>query len=598
MARSALARWWLLFSVGLLAVVTGGVGRALAEVPKASRLVQSDAVIYLEATRPSDLVDQVAGGSFQKLLSTIPQYSRYIKSEDYSRGREILDFVLSKLDTTWDKGLRNLAGGGAVLAVEVPQGGLPSIYLLIVPRDASFLTQANTALLELARKDAADKGKPDPVKSAEYRGIRGWATGEKGAYAIVNDVLVVGDRGDTVKRLIDRTLDGVKAGQSIVDDAAWKTRQAETRPDALAWGFARLDRLRQIDAKKFEVPEKTPLPLTFFFGSWIEALRKGSWIAASLGWSGEKLAAGITLPKPEGGYAALYKGFIPPEGSAAAPLLSPPGTIASLSLWRDLAAVWEAKADLFQPQEAQDLSKLDTPAGQFFGGSDFAAVAGSINNNWRLVIARQDYSKMKPVPDLKYPAFALVLDLKPDDEDFPLRLKMAFQSFVGLANLGSAQNKAPPLELGSETFEEVTIATTRFMLPKSGTDPQEPVHYRHNFSPSVAHVGNHFIISSSVGLTRDLIKALKSPAKSGDTTLTIEADGSELAKLLEINRSRMVMQNMLEKGQDKAQAEEGVDTLLSVLRYLGHGRLTARDGADTFRLSLDFALGRSKGDRP
>src|SRR5262249_36757087 len=83
-------------------------------------------------------------------------------------------------------------------------------------------------------------------------------------------------------------------------------------------------------------------------------------------------------------------------------------------------------------------------------------------------------------PDVKLPAFALIIDLKPEDEDFHQRLKVAFQSFIGLANLGAAQQKAPPLELGSESFEGVTIATAKFMPPKTDPSEKEPVHGRHN----------------------------------------------------------------------------------------------------------------------
>lgn len=581
----------------IAAAVVLTLGAALparGEVPKISRWVGSEAVIYVEAPRPAELIDQATGASFQKLLGAIPPYARYLKSDSYQMGRQVLDLITGKLDTTWDKGLGELTGGGAVLAVEAAEGKAPRVYLLVAPRDPAFLNRTNTTLLELARKDAADNGKPDPVKTAEYRGFTGYTSGDKGAYAIVQDVLVIVDRGDTLKVLIDRVLDGPKGNGSIVDDAGWKARQAQVKADGLAWGYARLDRLRELDAKKFSIPEKTKLPQTLFFGSWIEALRKGPWVAASLNWSGDRLAADVTVPVPPGGYAATYKGYVPPEGTTSAPLLNPPGTIASLSLWRDLSAIWEVRADLLAPEEVQGLAQLDTFAGQFFGGRDFGSgVLGALQPHWRVVVANQDYDAMKPAPDLKYPAVALVVDLKPDDDDFAQRLKVAFQSFVGLANLGAAQSKAPPLELGSETFEGVTISTTRFMPPKDApADGKEPVHYRHNYSPSAAQVGNSFIISSSLGLTRDLIKNLKDPAKPGQATLAVEADGSVLAGLLDLNRNRIVMQNMLEKGHDKAQAEDEVNTLLSILRYLGHGRLTVQDGADTLKLNLGFALGR------
>ena len=138
--------------------------------------------------------------------------------------------------------------------------------MIVTPEDADFGSRAVDALIALARQDAADKGKPDPVKSAEYRGVRGYVLGQA-AYALVEGSLVFSDKVDTLKTVIDRARDGMKGGAAIADDGAWKTRRARVAPDALAWGFAKLDRLRALDANRFEVPEKLSAPPTFLFGS-------------------------------------------------------------------------------------------------------------------------------------------------------------------------------------------------------------------------------------------------------------------------------------------------------------------------------------------
>ena len=247
----------------------------------------------------------------------------------------------------------------------------------------------------------------------------------------------------------------------------------------------------------------------------------------------------------------------------------------------------------------QNLAKLDTFAGQFFGGRDFGSgVLGALDPRWRLVIAHQDYESLTPRPDLKLPGFALIADLNPDDDDFNQRLKVAFQSFIGLTNLGAAQKGEPPLELGSEVFEGVTIATARYMVPKAETaaakdNAKAAVHQRFNFSPSTAQVENHFILSTSVGLTRALIEALKAPTAATDATLLVEADGPALARLVTLNRNRLIMQNMLDKGHDQAAAETEIDHLGRLLQSLGRGRLTVQDGAEALRFELGFTLSNS-----
>ena len=73
-------------------------------------------------------------------------------------------------------------------------------------------------------------------------------------------------------------------------------------------------------------------------------------------------------------------------------------------------------------------------------------------------MASQDYESIKPVPDVKYPGLAFVTELTEPDSDFAQRLKVAFQTFVGLSNVDAVQKKGPPFELVSEQVEGVTLA--------------------------------------------------------------------------------------------------------------------------------------------
>ncbi len=242
----------------------------------------------------------------------------------------------------------------------------------------------------------------------------------------------------------------------------------------------------------------------------------------------------------------------------------------------------------------QGLAQLDTFAGQFFGGRDFGSgVLGAIGPDWRLVVAEQDYAQIKPVPDLKLPAFALVIDLKPDDDDFAQRLKVAFQSFIGLANLGAAQTKAPPLELGSEIVDGVTIATSHFMAPKAA--PR-----REGAGPPAAQL-------QPVGRAggQPLHPQLEPRPDPGpdpgppqaarqqtDVTAILEADGPTLAQLARAEpRPARHRRTCSRRGTTRPPPSGQIDLLLNLLRYAGRGTLTAQDGADAVEFRLDFALG-------
>ena len=575
---------------------------SLADGPRGAGWISSDAVAYVELARPSAIVDRLTHEPVRGLLESSPDFQKALESDEYRHARGALDAVTGALGTTWDKALLDLVGNGVILAVEPAQP--PRAFLIATPRDPAFLAKAMETVQSLVRADAEGKGQPDPIKSAEHRGIRGYPIGPKGAYAIVDGTLVIADSAGSLKILIDRSLDHPDASKMLPADPLWQAqRKAQLADDTAAWALVRIDRVRQIHPGALTIPPQVNPLLTILFADWVEAARKAPWVSASVTWTPERLGASLTLATPPGGYSDVFKRFVPAKGKGAPSLTLPKGTIASLGLWRDLSSIWEVRSELFPPEVVQGFAQLDTFAGTFFGGRDFGTgVLGALGTDWRLVIARQDAATLDPKPDDKLPAFALIADIKPDDEDFAVRLKSAFQSFVGLVNLGAAQTKAPPLMLGSETVDGVMVSTSRFLKPKASGKAGEPVNSRHNFSPCVAQVGNHFILSSSNSLIRDLIPALKNPSGPSDATLQIAAEGAELAALLDENVARLVMQNMLEKGNDKPRAEFEVGLLSRIVRALGRGSLSALDTPESVQLRINFATpsGRQHvaGSRP
>jgi hypothetical protein len=619
MADSRLYRnpvcWWLVLPVCLPFLFPAARAGTDPVLEGPAGWIAADAVAYFELPRPGLLIDRLGDPRLQGYLKVVPPSRDFLDSPNFGQARAVVNLIASRLDTTWDRGLRDLTGGGIAAAVEADAGKAPRIYLLITPKDAGLLERAIRVVRELARDDAVAKGKPDPVTTTEHRGVMLHASGgaEGGAYAVIKGRLVLSNSGENLKRLIDRTAlrpagDGTgsptASRDALVDQPDWKRQRDRLSAESLAWGFVRLDRLRQVDPKRFASQEKGDTGVVLLFGSWYEAIKRASWIAAGVQWTDAEIGATLDLAAPPGGYPPAIKGFVPAAGQGSAPLIAPAGTVASLSLWRDWATIWESRAELFTPEVVQGLAQLDTFAGQFFGGREFGSdVLGAFDPHWRLVVAQQDYQALKPPPDVKLPAVALVAELESPDGDFAQRLKVAFQSFVGLANIGAAQQKAPLLELGSEVVEGVTVATTRFMVPRAESPASVQPHPRYNFSPAAAQVGKFFILSSSTQLARTLVKELKSGGGNRDAagavkaTLTLEADGPELARLLEQNRVRLVMQTMLKQGETKAKAEQRVDLLLSLVRYLGRGRFIVRDDPDATRFGLRIPLLQSS-ERP
>ena len=141
------------------------------------------------------------------------------------------------------------------------------------------------------------------------------------------------------------------------------------------------------------------------------------------------------------------------------------------------------------------------------------------------------------------------------------------------------------------------MATTRYLVPRTSAPAGEQALQRYNFTPAAAQVGKFFILSSSTPLARSLVKELKaadgsrSIGSEANATLTAEADGPALARFLEKNHGRSVMQAVLKEGESKEKADQRVDLNISLFYYLRHGRLVVRDDPDATRIQLKLELG-------
>lgn len=573
-----------------------GAASARAQTVEPTAYLGTESIAFAEVRRPAELVDRLTSDRLLTLLTGLPGYSEALESDGTRQLLAAVDSIAESLDTDPVDGLRKLLGGGIVASIE--ESAPPRLVVVATPTDAGLLERTHARLVELAREEARKKAGKDPIREFAHRGVDCFSVSEQEAHAIVDGRLVLASGEAALKAALDRARSG---DPCVSQTAAFKERAAAVEPTANAWAYVRLDRLKALDPKRFGGDEPADPGAAFLFGPWVEALRQAPWLAASITWDDDRLAASISLPTPESGHGDVYAGYFPPADAGAPAPPELPGSIASVNLWRDLNGVWEHREEILPPEALQGLAQLDGLAGTFFGARDFGSgVLEPLGPSWQIVVAAQDYAAMEPSPAVKLPAFALIVELSPDHPEFARRLRVAYQSFIGLANLGGAQSGAPPLNLGSRSVEGVEISTAVFMTnePPPGAEPAAAeqdgeVHLRHNFTPAVAEVDGRFILSSSIGLAEQLVRALKAEpsAEPADATLLMRVDGPALAALGDLNRERLILQNMLEDGNDRPTAERNVGGLLSLLRYLGAGELKLHDGEETSRLSLEFTLG-------
>ena len=322
--------------------------------------------------------------------------------------------VSGQLETTWDRALRDVAGGGLVVRVFAEPGGDPRIQAVMTARDPKIAGSGQRDLPEHGppgRQEQEEARTRSGRPTTRARSSTGWvAKGRRDlAYAIVSGT--AGDR-DTRRRIwsessIDCTrMTAVPPGRAAKDPAVRDDGSLVLR------GHVDLQRLRTLDPKKYTLRAKPDTGLVFLVGSWYEALKQARAIDAVGAMVGDGVHGGRRSAASEGCASGEHQGI--PAGAGGG----------------DRAAAPAAGHDRLAEPLARLGHHLGIAGGAVHAGGgpgirparharrpvlrrrEFGAdVLGSFDPHWRLVVAQQDYAAMKPAPDQKLPAFAIVAEL-------------------------------------------------------------------------------------------------------------------------------------------------------------------------------------------
>src|SRR5262249_14310321 len=142
--------FWLVWAAAM-AVIVPSARAADAIQTDPARWIAADAVLYLEVPRPEAVLDRLTDPRIQDYLGVLPAYRKFLDGPGFSHVRAVAGLIAGRLDTTWDRALRDLAGGGILAAVEAEagKGKEPRVFLIITPKDASLLERASRVILEI-----------------------------------------------------------------------------------------------------------------------------------------------------------------------------------------------------------------------------------------------------------------------------------------------------------------------------------------------------------------------------------------------------------------------------------------------------------------
>lgn len=506
------------------------------------------------------------------------------------------NFLELQFGKPWRETLAAVSAKGLYLAVDASDN---SIMLLVRGRDADFMQEVRLKLLELTRLGGSEIR---PLDS--YRDVPVYRLPQGGA-AVVGEWLVVVSSANAGRTLLDRILDPpdpatAQPPQSLADIPAFRTASSrETPADTVrAWfGLAAvrtaLQSLSRPGQDAFTKRIDDPIA-ELLFGGLQSVLGEADWATAELQVDAAALQLRLATPFDATWIPEQREWYFGPQASGRVPEVPEvPETLGTVGIHRDVSQMWLRAGDLFSEQINDRMAEAESNLGTIFAGRDFGEeVLGAIEPGMRLLVARQDFSRIAPVPAIRLPAFALLLTLK-DPETMRPELRRIFQSVIGFGNIVGAQQGQPQLELDMHKQGDAEIISAHYLPPKAkskgavaDTATRAPIPINYNFSPAAAFRGNRFILASSESLAKALIDAPTAAAVPAN--ISAELSMPILQQVFSDNRDAIVSGNMLSKGQTREEADAELDLLLQLLSWFQHASARLTPNSDT--LQLEFSL--------
>jgi len=575
----------------VLAVLVLQPAAAGQTMPAAVQWIPGDALISLELAQPKALIDLLAGEEASAFVKALPLYQAQASKPQFQQFLAVLSHMERELGTDWRSALPELTGGGITLAI-CPED---TVVLIIDAEDEQLLARLHEMLLEMARSGAEEKGQSGRVASTKYRDVTAWTFDGKESHAIIGKRFVLANRPEGLKAVLE--LRAETWGDNLASKKnyrAAKRQLSRAGDNAVATVFADLKTLMQIPniAGVLKQQGENPLAALAFAGI-VEAVRDSSWLALGLSIEGDTLICrasvdGETVARTSPAAFALPK----EPGEGALPNLSVPRRIAALSLYRDLHQFYAAKDELF-PERTSGLIFFENMMGIFFSGRDLTnEVLAETEPEIRFVVAEQQFDPAIGTPLVKFPAFAMILRLC-DEEQFDEVAEEAWQKAIGLVNFTRGQQAMPGLIIDRPMHRDTKMTVSYFST--SEIEDKTELAQRFNIRPTLAMPGKYIILSSTDGLARDLIDALSDEIERtikplAQTHSLIELEGVQLASILQANRQTLVRGDMVKKGSTQAEAEGGIDLLITLSRFFKSLKLSIGMDAGTTEAGLEIKL--------
>lgn len=535
-------------------------------LPPANQWIPRNSIVSLELSDTKALLDLFAGDKAVEFITSLPVYKEQTSNPKFREFLGIVRYLEASLGTDWRTALTTLTGGGITFAI-CPED---TVILIVEAKDEQMLNQLHEIFLNIAKDEARKQGQSDRVVSKKHRDVTAWSFNGEEAHAIIGKRFVLSNRPEGLKAALEQRAGS--GGGGLASHPTYRKATSKVKSGSVATVFADLKLLKQIPdvANVLEEPRKNPLAALAFAGI-VESLLNSNWLALGLDIRDDTL---VLKPVVDGKPAARTSPstFALPKdaGDGALPNLKVPRRIAAMTLFRDLHQFYAAKDELF-PERTSGLIFFENMMGIFFSGRDLTSeVLAEARPDLRFVVAEQNYDPAIGTPQVKLPAFAVILRLR-HPEQFGEVAEEAWQKALGLINFTRGQEALPGLIIDRPVHDETKFSMAYFST--SQVEDKANLDTRFNIRPSLALPEEYLIFSTTDGLARDLIDAIKREKDRivkplAETHSMLEIEGHRLASILQANRDVMVRGDMVKKGHSREQSEAGIDMLITIVRLI------------------------------
>ncbi len=551
-------------------------------------------IVYLEIQHPAQLIKKLLEHPLRDDIEELTFVKQALDDDQLKYLPIVFGLIKGKTGMEWDELLCKVTEKGVYFCVDEATGGGA---LLIHSGSAEKLKEIAGLALGMAKSDAQSNDREPPYKLSEYRGHK-VAEFDGGLMARIDDWLLFSNKPKLAKRIADNLLDGTSRSLANNDEfTELRNRKLQDGASEDVWAYVDLESVRARRKNDEIFSGKTnDAGAELLIGGILEALAKSSqaFFGASLGEEDLKLTA--SLPFDSSRASDRRNFFFGADGKSLAPKrLAVADTLADVVAYRDIAEWWNSKEELFNENVIAQLAQADSQLSTLFAGLDFGEdILGQLKPGVQIISKLQRYSS-EYQPDVKVPAFAIIGRLQ--DPKIQRRLRISYKSFIGFMNIQLGMEGQPQLDSESKEFEGGKIESASYLIDDESPDGL----ILYNFSPSIAFKDDYFIISSTSDLARELLGAIgKTASDSTDSNATetlntgMWLEAQQIGIALRQNKEALIVQNMIEDGNDREAAEQTIEGLLEIVGLLKSAEMTFADDDGHLKLEIEVKFNNDR----